>query len=79
MVSHFSHHWGDADTDTAVKTSSHNQLQIKIGTRCLAQNVLQQNVISKSEYVLEFWSGNDLLFWHALVPQTVMVKLKVAH
>ena len=56
----------------AVKTSSHNQLQIKIGTRCLAQNVLQQNVISKSEYVLEFWSGNDLLFWHALVPQTVM-------
>ena len=25
------------------------------------------------EYVLEFRSGNDLLFWYALVPQTVDV------
>jgi hypothetical protein len=27
---------------------------------------------SGSEYVLKFRSGNDLLFWHALVPQTVI-------
>ena len=28
---------------------------------------------SVSEYVLEFRSENELLFWHALVPQTVDV------
>jgi hypothetical protein len=36
-------------------------------------------MIFESEYVLGFGSENDPLFWHALVPQTVMVKIKVAH
>ena len=32
---------------------------------------------SGSEYVLKFRSGNDLLFWHALVPQTVDVNFYI--
>ena len=32
---------------------------------------------SGSEYVLKFRSGNDLLFWHALVPQTVDVNFNI--
>ena len=35
--------------------------------------LLLANDKSVSEYVLKFRSGNDLLFWHALVPQTVDV------
>ena len=32
---------------------------------------------SGSKYVLKFRSGNDLLFWHALVPQTVDVNFNI--
>ena len=38
---------------------------------------LLANDKSVSEYVLEFRSGNDLLFWHALVPQTVDVNFDI--
>ena len=34
---------------------------------------LLANDKSVAEYVLKFRSGNDLLFWHDLVPQTVDV------
>ena len=45
----------------------------------LIETPIMNHMNSVSENVLEFGSGNDLFVWHALMPQTVMAKLKVAH